>query len=408
MSANSGAKLDGISVSVLRLVSPDGTKVMYSSIDNSGNLTTNAINPLTTYVPNILNNGWIGTTPTNTATTYTALQVGFDGIIGTTRTIASSPSTTISNVSLVNTNILQFDWSTSGAAATTLLLFTVSNSTNTGTRTRILPVSLIVTVGPNTIAGLVGWWDASDNTTVLTTGDVQAANGQPVTKWMDKSGAANHFNVVNVNSPTYVTSSINSKNVIRFVSGSTNSLNTTSNFTSVDGLNSASIFWVATYEATGFPGATLFGQGGNATSATSYMQYDQSNRMYTYRFINGSVGGAAPINAGPSAAGTNNIAFINGFTWSSTSSGRNGEFEGYYHDSSRFVNKLGLNVGGAIPIPTGRGPLVVGCGNLNSTVTSAQYVGRVAEIVIYNNSISDSDYTGLQTYFNNKWGLNLF
>jgi hypothetical protein len=278
------------------------------------------------------------------------------------------------------------------------------------TKTRILPVSLVIPTGPSTLSGLIGWWDASDNATVLTTGDVPATNGQDVLKWNDKSSAANHFNVVNVNSPQYATNSINAKNVIDFRSGSVvKSLRTTGNFTSVDGLSSTTVLWVATSEAPNFANdRNILGQGGSAgNNATNYIANSGSNNLSVNQLLTTT---GAGFNAGPSTSGTNNIAFINGFTWNTNPAGRNGNSEAYYHDNTRFANRIGSgnSSGTAIGNPSNRGPLVLGAGTVDYTFPNLRWVGRVAEIVIYNRSISNSEYSDLETYFNNKWGLNLF
>lgn len=63
---------------------------------------------------------------------------------------------------------------------------------------------------PTGITGCSLWLDASDATSVL-------LNGSAVSGWNDKSGNSRHFaQTSGVCQPTYVTSSINSKNIIRF------------------------------------------------------------------------------------------------------------------------------------------------------------------------------------------------
>jgi hypothetical protein len=59
---------------------------------------------------------------------------------------------------------------------------------------------------PLDLPGLAAWYDASDSATVLTSvgPDVPATNGQPVRRWMDKSGNGRHLDqTVLANQPTF-------------------------------------------------------------------------------------------------------------------------------------------------------------------------------------------------------------
>jgi hypothetical protein len=61
---------------------------------------------------------------------------------------------------------------------------------------------------PKSIAGLVGWWDASDATTVT-------LNGSDVSQWRDKSGSARHLNQTDASlQPAYATASENGLNAV--------------------------------------------------------------------------------------------------------------------------------------------------------------------------------------------------
>jgi len=53
---------------------------------------------------------------------------------------------------------------------------------------------------PLRLPGLAAWYDAADSSTVLTTvgPDVPATNGQPVRRWLDKSGNGRHLDQVNL------------------------------------------------------------------------------------------------------------------------------------------------------------------------------------------------------------------
>lgn len=61
---------------------------------------------------------------------------------------------------------------------------------------------------PTSISTLVGWWDASDATTIT-------LNGSDVSEWRDKSGNARHLSQASAAlQPAYVTGSENGKNAV--------------------------------------------------------------------------------------------------------------------------------------------------------------------------------------------------
>lgn len=72
---------------------------------------------------------------------------------------------------------------------------------------------------PKSIAGLVGWWDAADSTTLFDAssgGSLVAADGA-VGRWQDKSGAEQHIiqNTAN-NRPLRKASAVNGRDAVRF------------------------------------------------------------------------------------------------------------------------------------------------------------------------------------------------
>jgi hypothetical protein len=67
---------------------------------------------------------------------------------------------------------------------------------------------------PRSISTLVGWWDASDATTIT-------LNGSDVSEWRDKSGIARHLAQTNATlQPAYVTGSENGRNAVVWPSAS--------------------------------------------------------------------------------------------------------------------------------------------------------------------------------------------
>lgn len=79
--------------------------------------------------------------------------------------------------------------------------------------------------GPDSVAGLQGWWKA-DAAAYHTTGpDVLALDTETVVKWGDQSGNNRHF--VTGTAPTWRSGIVNGLPVLRFVSGSSQQLVTT-------------------------------------------------------------------------------------------------------------------------------------------------------------------------------------
>jgi hypothetical protein len=83
--------------------------------------------------------------------------------------------------------------------------------TNTHMSAYVIPPNLAtMATSPTGITGCSLWLDASDATSIL-------LNASAVSGWNDKSGNGRHFTQTSgVCQPTYVTSSINSKNIVRF------------------------------------------------------------------------------------------------------------------------------------------------------------------------------------------------
>ena len=80
----------------------------------------------------------------------------------------------------------------------------------------IVIISYLSIFTPTSIATLVQWLDATDNTTVLTAvSGSQVANGGSAGYWGDKSGSGNHV-TTNTVAPTYSLSLINSKAGLNF------------------------------------------------------------------------------------------------------------------------------------------------------------------------------------------------
>lgn len=90
-----------------------------------------------------------------------------------------------------------------------------------------------ISVSPDTISGLIGWWKADA---------LSLNNGDPVDTWADSSSSRNDATQTGDNSPTYVTNVINNLPVVRFT-GAFN-VTATSDFLSITSVTTMRHYFV--------------------------------------------------------------------------------------------------------------------------------------------------------------------
>lgn len=232
---------------------------------------------------------------------------------------------------------------------------------------------------PTDIAGLRGWWDASNS------GSITASSGA-VSQWDDLSGNGYHMTQpTGTNQPTTGTRTINSLNVIDF-DGLDNFLYFSSTPSTIMGASAAgSVFYVMAIDAdppASGGGAVFQYWGTDSGTPNSHEPYEDGN-IYTSwgSTARKTVGNPAGALTTPrqidistaSGAWNYNIDGANLFTTGTNT-------VGWYSAST---TEPGLGGGFTVPF---------------------WLDGRIAEIVIYNTVLAGADLTNIRNYLKAKWG----
>ena len=233
---------------------------------------------------------------------------------------------------------------------------------------------LAVLSSPTELAGCVGWWDASDATTITQSGGL-------VSQITDKSGGGNTATQPSSGSqPTLVSNALNGKSLLRF--DGSRSLN--GNFSTSVSTNAYSIFLVCKMSGTVTNGR-MFSAGGasadyasgsiipccaNATSGDSLSSYNGTtgtnvgvvSGFSSYGIFAGVCGVSSLTNtANGTTSATGSVTLTNALT--------------------RFA--IGQPIGG-------------GAGGI---------IGDIAEIILFNNALSSVARARVEKYLAAKWGI---
>jgi hypothetical protein len=256
---------------------------------------------------------------------------------------------------------------------------------------------------PQTIAGLQLWLDASDASTLYdatTGGSLVAADGG-VARWEDKSGNARHATQgTSANRPARKTAVQGGKDVLRF-DGSNDSLSIPSSTETFKFLHSAdsTVFVVLTRSTT--DNSAIIDNCDDGSSAVGF----------SLRFLDGS--GTSDvlvhrIRRGVSATSALSNVSANGFMpsgWSVLSSvGRPGNATASNRSSMR------LNSGTAVTnntdtnaVSTSNAANDLCIGRFVTSPSANTHGGDIAEIIIYNSALSDTDRAAVESYLIAKW-----
>ncbi len=242
---------------------------------------------------------------------------------------------------------------------------------------------------PSSINGL--HFHVKADTEVYTdAGLTEASDGETVQQWNDQSGEGNNASqITTVNQPTYETDEINGRSVIQFtpdVDSANNGEFLTATLDSLASLQEMTILSVASFDYSTQPSSNydyLYGLGNpsETSKVISLSRYPSTNFYYNY------------YNKGV----YNGPAISSGFKIFSQKIENTGNRHfAWYDRSSQEVD--------AIPgLYTFNNPRITiakwhpaGTWNLN---------GRIAEILVYNNALSDSDRVKVENYLANKYAL---
>jgi len=215
------------------------------------------------------------------------------------------------------------------------------------------------------------WIDASDATTVT-----KATN---VVSWLDKSGNGNHATVVTGN-PTLTKNALNGLSVLTF-GGATNlnsplSMPTTSPLT---------YFCVAKPATGGFISVSAINGGGGNYRPNTLMMYEASTG---YWWFSGGTGGTDG-NTITLATSTSRYD-INANYWSPNYTQVN--INGTSYASSTGA-PASLTAGGTFLVGRASGPAI------------EYWNGTIAEIIVYNTTLTTTQRQQVETYLANKWAL---
>ena len=213
--------------------------------------------------------------------------------------------------------------------------------------------------------GLVGWWDANDDSTVT-------LSGSNVTQWRDKSGNSNHMSVPSSYSGPTRGNTLNSKKVLTFTQS--NGLESTLNLSS----SNYTVFGVSRYTATGQIPT-------NSPSAGRVIQANSNNWLLGHH------------NAGTQrhyAVGWVTSAGTDDTNWRIYSG--TGDISGDVYKFYVVGTDNTQNSGAGSAGPNGLGI---------NTGYSEHSACEGAEIIAFNRVLSDDERTKVHNYLQNKWNI---
>jgi hypothetical protein len=244
---------------------------------------------------------------------------------------------------------------------------------------------------PDQISGLYAWYDSSDTATVLNVSTSPASNGEEVYTWLDKSGSGIDLTIQaagygTVYAPTLSDYSINNKPAVRFTaidqfSGSA--------LRGEQTLGSSSFTWFVVFKWRDlhrtydidcvFTLGSEFGSGGEMNIGS-----DDSNYGIFTSANGGTIIGTPILNKPVSVAfNTNKTSLISDF----------------YSNGSKIASKA-TNTN---PVDS---PIILGSWIFNSGLIPEYFADAdIAEVIIYNTSLSDTDMNKVNRYIRNKYGI---
>lgn len=221
---------------------------------------------------------------------------------------------------------------------------------------------------PTNIANLVAWYDASDTTTIT-------HSGGAVSQWNDKSGNGNHATQANASGrPITGTRTINGLNTLDFDTIN-KSMDLPAGLLELSGGSWTYLAVVATDNASASQRIIAGMNAGNMVHGL-YMQ--------TSAFATSRQGGTG-LNAAATGALSTNVSCIAGRRLGATLQA--------YRDGSLTSASIGTAVN------------VTSTSMSLSQISAGQLDGRIAEILMFSQSISDADYNSAVAYLAAKWGF---
>jgi len=219
------------------------------------------------------------------------------------------------------------------------------------------------------------WLDANDSSTIT-------LNGSTVSQWDDKSGNNYHISQATAsNQPAYVTSVLNSKNIVRF--DGVNDIMSNASAQPVAGSASRTIFYVfscnTTFTGWQYEYGLYFGLASPVDGGVIAISQELAVRVSNgYRIFNQSNddGSHAIISAVQDGTNVSNYSmWKNGSALSATT-----------------TRSRALNIGPGIHL--GAHPVIANW-----------FDGDIAEVIVYSSALSTSDRESVESYLSDKWGI---
>lgn len=225
---------------------------------------------------------------------------------------------------------------------------------------------------PQTVSGLLGWWDASDTDTITGTSEVTA--------WDDKSGNDNHLTILDANNgPESGLVTQNSLNTIDFDHANTEYLSNNSTSSTADDWT---MIWVARINSdTGIPISSRSSLAGTGGSGTRWDWRVAGNNRQLRFAVN-----SAQVTSSSNADDTS--WHIHTVTMTEAGSG----------DSRTWIDGVIESAGDAI-IPNDFADINVGVWHDETLPANA----TIGEIIVYDSRIDDTDRRTVEAYLQAKW-----
>ena len=246
------------------------------------------------------------------------------------------------------------------------------------------------TINPDAVSGLVAWFSADSGAYQTSLFLVASTGGDSVGGWRDRSPGAKDATQANVLlTPTLSNNAINSLPSIDF-NGTDQFLSANDIATIFTGTANAPATFFGVFKTDAITTTQDYFMMGRNSSATTLMGYDVLNTSL-YRSLRRGDDGVLKTHTGgavTTAWKLFNSIFINGTS------------------SNLYIN--GALVGGQNNDFSGAAVTLdrASIGARDSGGTRSNYVnGQIAEIILYNTDISESDRVGVQNYLNDKYAI---
>lgn len=237
--------------------------------------------------------------------------------------------------------------------------------------------------GPDTVAGLTGWWDAG-NGVYSDAGTTPAVDGATVQQWNDRSVGGNNLTQATAgNRPTFKTGIVNGNSVVRFGGATDDDFMTGPVLSTLFGASAKTAFAVVKH-ANNASGAVI----ADSTNDFFFIQMTGTGTEFTNSNYDGSVDAAT-------------ITGLSSGTWYIATYMHNGTSVFAGANDTRAASMVSAASGATTNLG---GTFAVG----RRTAGTPDYPDAdIAEVVTYNAVLSEADRQIVERYLASKYGITL-